>query len=58
MKVEPRMFNEVINFAKDAKNYVEKVVMSAVLLDNIEIDKIRQIVEQKIGAEFRGREYF
>jgi TatD DNase family protein len=58
MKVEPRLFNEVIAFAKEAKNYVEKVVMSAVLLDNVEIDKVRQIVEQKIGAEFRGREYF
>lgn len=58
MKVEPRLFNEVITFAKEAKNYVEKVVMSAVLLDDIEIDKVRQIVEQKIGAEFRGREYF
>ena len=58
MRVEPRMFNEVIIFAKEAKNYVEKVVMTAVLLENIEIEKMRQIVEQKIGAEFRGREYF
>lgn len=58
MRVEPRMFNEVINFAKEAKNYVEKVVMTAVLIDNVEIEKVRQVVEQKIGAEFRGREYF
>ena len=46
------------SFEKEAKNYVEKVVMPAVLLENIEIEKVRQIVEQKIGAEFRGREYF
>ncbi|NWF89505.1 MAG: YchF/TatD family DNA exonuclease [Ignavibacteriaceae bacterium] len=58
MKVEPQLFNEVINFAKEAKNYVERVIVSAVLLDDIEIEKVRQIVEQKIGAEFRGREYF
>ena len=58
MRVEPRMFNEVITFAKEAKSYVEKVVMTAVLIDDIEIEKVRQIVEEKIGAEFRGREYF
>jgi TatD DNase family protein len=58
MRVDPRMFNEVITFAKEAKNYVEKVVMTAVMLDHVEIDKVRQIIEEKIGAEFRGREYF
>ncbi len=58
MRVEPQMFDEVISFAKEAKNYVEKVVMTAVLLDHVEIDKVRQIIEQEIGAEFRGREYF
>ena len=58
MRVDPRMFNEVITFAKEAKNYVEKVVMTAVMLDHVEIDKVRQIIEEKIGAEIRGREYF
>lgn len=58
MRVEPRMFNEVINFAKEAKNYVEKVVMTAVLIDKLEIEKVRQIVEDNIGAEFRVREFF
>ena len=32
--------------------------MTAVLLDDVEIEKVRLIVEQEIGAEFRGREYF
>ena len=58
MRVEKRMFNEVIDFAKKSKMYVEKVVMSVVSIDNIEIEKTRQIVEEKIGAEFRVREYF
>ncbi len=58
MRVEPKMFDEMINFAKSAKKFVEKVVMSAVLLDDVNISKIRKIVEQEIGAEFRGREYF
>ena len=58
MRVEKRMFNEVIDFAKKSKMYIEKVVMSVVSIDNIEIEKTRQIVEEKIGAEFRVREYF
>jgi hypothetical protein len=29
-----------------------------VLMDNIEIEKVRRLVEQEIGAEFRGREFF
>ena len=32
--------------------------MTAVLLDDLEITKVRNLVEQEIGAEFRGREYF
>lgn len=58
MRVNPLLFDEVISFAKESKKYVEKVVMTAVLLDNVEIEKVRQIVEDEIGAEFRGREYF
>lgn len=58
MRVEPKMYDEMISFAKKAKQYVEKVVMTAVLLDNVEIVKVRSIVEDEIGAEFRAREYF
>jgi TatD DNase family protein len=58
MRVEKRMFNEMISFAKSAKQYVEKVVMSVVSVDELEIEKAKQIVEEKIGAEFRVREYF
>jgi TatD DNase family protein len=58
MRVDSKMFNEMITFAKAAKKYVKKVVMTAVMLSDVEVGKIRQIVEQEIGAEFRGREYF
>ncbi len=58
MRVEKRMFNEMITFAKSAKQYVEKVVMSVVSIDEVEIEKAKQIAEEKIGAQFRVREYF
>ena len=58
MRVETRLYNEMITFAKTVKAYVEKVVMSVVSVDNIEIEKSKKIVEEKIGAEFRVREYF
>jgi len=32
--------------------------MTAVLFDDLEIAKVRNLVEQEIGVEFRGREYF
>lgn len=58
MRVEKRMFNEMITFAKNAKQYVDKVIMSVVSLDNFDIEKARHVVEEKIGAEFRVREFF
>jgi hypothetical protein len=58
MRVEKRMFNEMITFTKSAKQYIEKVIMSVVSIDETEIEKARQIVEEKIGAEFKVREYF
>lgn len=58
MRVEPKMFDEMISFGKESKKYVEKVVMTAVMLDDIDLNKIKKIVEEQIGAEFRGREYF
>jgi hypothetical protein len=32
--------------------------MSVVSINEVEIEKARKIVEEKIGAEFRVREYF
>ncbi len=58
MRLEPRMFNEMITFAKNAKAYAGKVVMSVVSIDEIDTAKAKDIVENKVGAEFRVREYF
>jgi TatD DNase family protein len=51
-------FNEMIKFAKNARQYAEKVVMSIVSVDEVDIERSRKIAEEKIGAEFRIREYF
>ena len=58
MRLEPRMFNEMINFAKNSKPWVEIVVMTVVSIEGIDIEKAKDIVENKVGAEFRVRPYF
>ncbi len=58
MKLDTRFFNEMVTFAKSVKQYVEKLVMSVVSIDEIEIGKAKEVVETKFGAEFRVRPYF
>ncbi len=58
MGLESRMFNEMIDFTKRVKNYVEKVVMTIVSIDEVDVEKTRRTVEDKIGVEFRIRPYF
>jgi TatD DNase family protein len=58
MKLDTRFFNEMVAFAKSVKQYVEKLVMTVVSIDEVEIEKARAIVEEKFGAEFRVRQYF
>lgn len=58
MRVDPELFNEVIEFAKSSKKYVSKVIMSAVNLDGIDLERVRNLAVNEIGAEFRAREYF
>jgi TatD DNase family protein len=58
MHLDPSFFNEMINFARSAKPFVEKVVMSVVSVSNINLEKARIIAEQKVGAEFRIRPFF
>ncbi len=57
MGIETGMFNEMVSFAKNVKNYVEKVIMTIVSVDEVDIAKARKTVEEKIGAEFRARPY-
>jgi len=56
--LDTNSFNEMINFAKEAKNYIEKVVMTVIAMEDINIERARKVVEEKIGAEFRLRQYF
>jgi TatD DNase family protein len=51
-------FDEMIDFAKKSKSFVEKVVMTIVSIDEVDIEHARKITEEEIGAEFRIREFF
>ncbi|MFH1195319.1 MAG: YchF/TatD family DNA exonuclease [bacterium] len=57
MRVDQSMFYEMIEFAKKAKNY-SSVVMTAVTVPDVDLDKARVFVENEIGVQFREREYF
>lgn len=58
MRVDKEYFNGMINFAKESVNYVDKVIMTVVDIDDVEIPKAKQLVENEIKAEFRIRNYF
>jgi len=58
MRVSEDHFNEMKSFAIKAKQFVKKVVMSVVSLDEVEIEESRKVVEDEIGVEFRVRHYF
>ncbi len=58
MGVDTALYNEMINFTRNAKKYAEKVVMSIVTIDEVDIEKARRVAEDKIGVEFRVREHF
>lgn len=49
-------FNEIINFAKKAKEYIPKVVITAVELPGLDVSKVQKIAEE-IGVSFRVRPY-
>jgi len=58
MGLETNYFNEMISFAKSTKQFVEKVVMTIISIDEVDIEHSRKVAEEKIGAEFRVREFF
>jgi TatD DNase family protein len=58
MRLDSSFFNEMINFAKTSKPFVEKVIMTVVTGNNINLERARMIAEQKVGAEFRVRPMF
>ncbi len=57
MRVDKSMHEEMINFAKSAKNFTH-VVLSIVGLNEIDKESAKQFVTEKIGVDFREREYF
>ena len=58
MGLDISYFNEMVDFAKSAKSYTGKVVMSVVSLAEVDIERARKVAEEKIGAEFRVRHFF
>src|SRR5665647_3206928 len=58
MHLDSNFFNEMINFARSSKPFVQRVVMTVVSVQNINLERARIIAEQKVGAEFRIRPYF
>lgn len=58
MKLDQSYFFEMLDFAKKAKPYTKKVVLSVVNIDDVEIEQARNFVKKNIGAEFRVRDYF
>jgi len=56
--LETSYFDEMIEFAKKSKPFVEQVVMTIVSIDEVDIERARKITEEEIGAEFRVREFF
>ncbi|MCX7875040.1 MAG: YchF/TatD family DNA exonuclease [Melioribacteraceae bacterium] len=57
MRVDPSLHNEMIDFAKKAKNYTH-VVMSIVGLSEIDKEAAKNFVTHELGVDFREREYF
>jgi TatD DNase family protein len=56
--LETSYFDEMIDFAKKSKYFVDKVVMTIVSIDEVDVERARKITEEEIGAEFRIRPFF
>ena len=57
MRVEPKLHTEMIDFAKKANNF-SHVVMSIVGLNEVDNKAAKKFVKDKMGVDFREREYF
>lgn len=57
MNVSEDMHTEMLDFARKAQKY-SRVVMSIVGLNEVDSEKAKIFVANKLGVEFREREYF
>ena len=57
MKVDPQLYEEMINFAKKAKQYCN-VIMTVVDYNTVDVKSAKKFVEDEIGVTFRERPYF
>lgn len=57
MRVAPDLHSEMIDFAKKADKY-SHVVMTIVGLDEVKTEEAKDFVVNKMGVDFRLREYF
>ena len=56
-QVDKSLFNEAMNFIRNSKKYVSKVIVSIVDYNNVNHEKVKKMTEE-IGIEFRVREYY
>ncbi|MGE5680659.1 MAG: TatD family hydrolase [Bacillota bacterium] len=57
MRVDKKMHNEMLDFARKAKEYTN-VVMTVVGMSAIDTEKAKEFVSSQIGVSFRTRPYF
>jgi TatD DNase family protein len=57
MRVQPELFNQMLNFAVESKKYVDKVILSIVDLEEDKIEEAKNLATG-LGLEFRVRHYF
>ncbi|MCP5062466.1 MAG: YchF/TatD family DNA exonuclease [Ignavibacteriae bacterium] len=57
MRVTPEMHEEMLDFAKKAKEY-SKVVLSIVGIKEVDKEKAKDLVINELGVEFRERGFF
>ncbi|MCX6174687.1 MAG: YchF/TatD family DNA exonuclease [Ignavibacteriales bacterium] len=57
MRVDSTMHEEMLDFARKAKNYTH-VVLSIVGLSEVDSEAAKKFVAEEVGVDFREREYF
>lgn len=58
MKVDKSLFYEMVNFTKEAKKYIDDVIVTIVDLREVDEQKARKFTEEELGVRFRERELF